>query len=203
MLFQHTADKFSTNCASLLAYPESLKQNIYERGRCRTNLGDGKSLIFSRKLAFAAAAFRKTLPAIKHRSDSKPPRSCLPRLSASDPTMLERNRLQPPLSSAPSQTAGGFDGRLLGASGFFPSAEDYDTTGILAGVDLCESRYWWMPELYTSPDTSPVFDTGAVDTCSVTTTEGGDSERRPGVLERFLRAGQATRRRGSRTTAAA
>ena len=187
MLFQPTADKFSTNCASLLAYPESLKQNIYERGRCRTNLGDGKSLIFSRKLAFAAAAFRKTLPAIKHRSDSKPPRSCL----------------QPPLSSAPSQTAGGFDGRLLGASGFFPSAEDYDTTGILAGVDLCESRYWWMPELYTSPDTSPVFDTGAVDTCSVTTTEGGDSERRPGVLERFLRAGQATRRRGSRTTAAA
>lgn len=29
----------------------------------------------------------------------------------------------------------------------FVSAEDFDRTGILAGLDPCESRYWWMPEL--------------------------------------------------------
>ena len=29
----------------------------------------------------------------------------------------------------------------------FVSAEDFDGTGILAGVDPCESRYWWVPEL--------------------------------------------------------
>jgi hypothetical protein len=28
------------------------------------------------------------------------------------------------------------------------SADDYDLTGILTGVDPCESRYWWMPELH-------------------------------------------------------
>jgi hypothetical protein len=27
------------------------------------------------------------------------------------------------------------------------SAEDFDGTGVLAGVDPCESRYWWIPEL--------------------------------------------------------
>jgi hypothetical protein len=35
------------------------------------------------------------------------------------------------------------DGRGRG----FTSAEDFDATGILAGVDPCESRYWWLPEL--------------------------------------------------------
>jgi hypothetical protein len=33
----------------------------------------------------------------------------------------------------------------------FVSAEDFDVTGMLTGVDPCESRYWWMPELY-GPD---------------------------------------------------
>lgn len=28
------------------------------------------------------------------------------------------------------------------------SAEDFDVTGLLAGMDPCESRYWWMPELH-------------------------------------------------------
>jgi len=32
----------------------------------------------------------------------------------------------------------------------FVSAEDFDATGILAGMDPCESRYWWMPELHVS-----------------------------------------------------
>jgi hypothetical protein len=39
------------------------------------------------------------------------------------------------------------------ASGRFVSAEDFDATGILAGVDPCESRYWWVPELY-GPETA-------------------------------------------------
>ncbi len=38
--------------------------------------------------------------------------------------------------------------RATPASLSFVSAEDFDGTGILAGVDPCESRYWWMPDLY-------------------------------------------------------
>lgn len=37
--------------------------------------------------------------------------------------------------------------------GRFVSAEDFDATGILTGVDPCESRYWWVPELY-GPETA-------------------------------------------------
>jgi len=32
----------------------------------------------------------------------------------------------------------------------FVSAEDFDATGILAGMDCCESRYWWLPELHVA-----------------------------------------------------
>jgi len=32
----------------------------------------------------------------------------------------------------------------------FVSAEDYDATGVLAGLDPCESRYWWLAEFYDS-----------------------------------------------------
>ncbi len=39
------------------------------------------------------------------------------------------------------------------APGRFVSAEDFDATGILTGVDPCESRYWWVPELY-GPETA-------------------------------------------------
>lgn len=31
----------------------------------------------------------------------------------------------------------------------FVSPEDFDVTGVLAGVDCSESRYWWVPELHT------------------------------------------------------
>ena len=34
------------------------------------------------------------------------------------------------------------------SAGPFVSAEDFDGTGILTGVDPCESRYWWLAELY-------------------------------------------------------
>ena len=109
--------------------------------------------------------------------------------------MLERNRLQPPRPSAPLQTAGGFDGLAAGCAGLFASPEDYDATGILAGVDPYESCYWWMPELYASPTTAAVTAEAAGDTSNPT--------RRSGLAERLLRAGQAARRTPSRNTAAA
>jgi hypothetical protein len=33
----------------------------------------------------------------------------------------------------------------------FVSPEDFDVTGVLAGMDCSESRYWWVPELHTDP----------------------------------------------------
>lgn len=64
--------------------------------------------------------------------------------------MLSINPLQPPrpflaldlASTKPALHQGMGHGCLV-------SAEDYDPTGILAGVDPCESRYWWMPELHS------------------------------------------------------
>lgn len=109
--------------------------------------------------------------------------------------MLERNRLQPPRPSAPSQTAGGFDGLAAGCAGLFASPEDYDATGILAGVDPYESCYWWMPELYASPIAAPVAAEAAGDI--------SNPARRSGLAERLVRAGQAARRTPSRNTAAA
>jgi len=109
--------------------------------------------------------------------------------------MLERNRLQPPRPSASVQTAAGFDGPASGCAGLFASPEDYDATGILAGVDPYESRYWWMPDLYTSSTHTSTAGTAEGDT--------GAQPRRVGLAERHMRAGQATRRTPSRSTAAA
>ena len=122
--------------------------------------------------------------------------------------MLERNRLQPPRPSSPSPTAGWFDGVAAGCSGLFASPEDFDATGILAGVDPCESRYWWMPELFTSQTLSSQANIGE----ATMATSSGESEnagrdvsgiRRSGLAERLMRSGQATRRTGSRSPAAA
>lgn len=33
----------------------------------------------------------------------------------------------------------------------FLSAEDFDVTGILAGVEPCASSYWWIAELQAEP----------------------------------------------------
>lgn len=39
----------------------------------------------------------------------------------------------------------------------FLSAEDFDATGILAGVEPCASNYWWIPELHPGiPDGSAI-----------------------------------------------
>jgi len=116
--------------------------------------------------------------------------------------MLERNRLQPPLSAAPPESTLGFDGPASGLSDLFASAEDYDATGILTGVDPCESRYWWMPELYATPmarGQAAVATTATLDQPAAKTV----GTMAAGLLGRLLRKGQATQRTGSRTTAAA
>jgi hypothetical protein len=76
----------------------------------------------------------------------------------------------------------------------FVSAEDFDATGILAGVDPCASNYWWMPELY-GPDWGPdlVPDLGSAQSqVRLAENSAGQPDR-----------DQATRRTASRTTAAA
>lgn len=119
--------------------------------------------------------------------------------------MLERNRLQPPRPSAPPQTAGWCDGFPGTCGGLFASAEDYDATGILAGVDPCESRYWWMPELFSSlASTGERSAASSPEPLTAGAEEAaGNGQRRSGLAERLLRAGQAARRAGSRSTAAA
>lgn len=188
-------------------------------------------------LAYAGPAFRKTLRWVcaRRHSPASPRPTSLPRLSASETIMLERNRLQPPRPSAPSQTNGwsdgpssysssysssshsppshspsshspSWDGPAGACSGLFASAEDYDATGILTGVDPSESCYWWMPELYTrAPAQSPAQVPAAIaaESAGVTDSMERRSGIRSGLTERLLRAGQATRRSGSRATAAA
>ncbi|MFM1903213.1 MAG: hypothetical protein RLZZ440_1113 [Planctomycetota bacterium] len=65
--------------------------------------------------------------------------------------MLRPNPLQPPrpfFPDAPVESPRQLP--AAGAADAFVSAQDFDRTGILTGVDPCESRYWWMPELYAS-----------------------------------------------------
>jgi len=66
--------------------------------------------------------------------------------------MLRKNPLQPPRPYFPRFTADQSTPRSAGPR--FVAAEDFDLTGILAGLDPGESRYWWMPELY-GPDEPP------------------------------------------------
>lgn len=113
--------------------------------------------------------------------------------------MLERNRLQPPRPSDPLPTAGWTDAPAA-AGGMFASAEDYDATGILAGVDPCESRYWWMPELFGTAGAAVPAPAVGADGAAETV---GGSQRRTELAERLRHPGQATRRAGSPSTAAA
>lgn len=59
--------------------------------------------------------------------------------------MLRPNPLQPPRPFPPPVG----EATSAGAGRGFVSAEDYDGTGILTGMDPCESRYWWLPELHS------------------------------------------------------
>lgn len=63
--------------------------------------------------------------------------------------MLRKNPLQPPRPFSPDRATGAeIPQPLPGDRDTFVSAEDFDRTGILTGVDPCESRYWWLPELF-------------------------------------------------------
>ncbi len=66
--------------------------------------------------------------------------------------MLRTNPLQPPRPFFPVQSTEKGAILPIGAAPLdaFVSAEDFDRTGILTGVDPCESRYWWLPELYAA-----------------------------------------------------
>ena len=107
--------------------------------------------------------------------------------------MLQKNPLCPPLPSQPQPAAATV--ALIAAAttrpneGRFVSADDFDATGVLAGMDPSESRYWWMPELY-GPDS---------ETASAARPAAG--RMLADALAQAPR--QATRRSTSRSTAAA
>lgn len=65
--------------------------------------------------------------------------------------MLQKNPLCPPVPSQPPRATQSVAAAAASAEGRFVSADDFDATGVLAGMDPSESRYWWMPELY-GPD---------------------------------------------------
>jgi hypothetical protein len=60
--------------------------------------------------------------------------------------MLLKNPLHPP--SPRHQSPRAVVAAEPGAAPFV-SPEDFDVTGVLAGMDCSESRYWWVPELHT------------------------------------------------------
>lgn len=85
--------------------------------------------------------------------------------------MLRKNPLNPPrpfrsatptaaASADPATSPTALTGLLPAGTGFL-SAEAFDATEILRGVDPAEPSYWWMPELYGpdlpggSPPSSP------------------------------------------------
>ena len=95
---------------------------------------------------------------------SKPPLSIV-RLAA----MLAPNPLSPPRPHQPLLSARGAIAvgsseessqvltpcgpEPLGNGGpLFLSAEDFDATGILTGIEPCSSNYWWIPELHRDSD---------------------------------------------------
>lgn len=63
--------------------------------------------------------------------------------------MLQKNPLCPPLPCPLPHAA--VSAAAAAAGERFVSADDFDATGVLSGMDPSESRYWWMPELY-GPD---------------------------------------------------
>jgi hypothetical protein len=72
--------------------------------------------------------------------------------------MLDTNRLQPPRRFSASQRPPAGQPAApdtRGCESRFISAEDFDTTGILTGVDLCASSYWWVPELHAAAEHGP------------------------------------------------
>lgn len=69
----------------------------------------------------------------------------------------------------------------------FLTAEDFDATGILAGVDTCASSYWWVAELQSA----------SADTVAPGVEAGGTPQAVPPARH------QAARRSASRSSTAA
>lgn len=69
--------------------------------------------------------------------------------------MLLKNPLQPPVPSRHSAGPPPADRRPSAGAAPFVSADDFDVTGVLRGMDPCESRYWWMPELHAAAAVDP------------------------------------------------
>jgi hypothetical protein len=67
--------------------------------------------------------------------------------------MLRKNPLQPPRPFTAAFSAVASVAQPGQPAGFV-AADDFDSTGIMAGVDPSESRYWWVPELY-GPEAAP------------------------------------------------
>lgn len=83
-------------------------------------------------------------------------------------SMLVTNRSHPPRSIAPARAEAS---RVSSGESPFVSAEDFDHTGILTGVDPYASSYWWFPELHASAATAGDLVAAAADhatqrTCS-------------------------------------
>ena len=55
--------------------------------------------------------------------------------------MLERSRLHPPRDFQPAVATSTASAAATPADRLFVSAEDFDGTGILAGIDPCASNY--------------------------------------------------------------
>lgn len=66
--------------------------------------------------------------------------------------MLRPNPALPPRPSpsAASPRTGDQESVVVETVGWY-SPEDFDATGILTGIDPCESRYWWLAELHADP----------------------------------------------------
>lgn len=104
--------------------------------------------------------------------------------------MLQKNPLCPPLPEPPNRGPTEPQFRPLPGTAFL-SAEDFDATGLFSGMDPCESRYWWMPELYGPELHGPE-----------NRLEQHPSAGRAAQVSRFA-TGQAANRGSSPTTAAA
>lgn len=113
----------------------------FHRRRTETVILDGK-LVFDRRPSDPTLRARPT----HHRVAKPSPQDF--GFQGDSSGMLRINPLQPPRPVPPSAGTPRPPRRVRPMG--FVSAEDYDATGVLAGLDPCESRYWWLAEFYDS-----------------------------------------------------
>lgn len=86
--------------------------------------------------------------------------------------MLRKNPLQPPRPFTAAPSAAPSMAQPAQPAGFL-AADDFDATGIMAGVDPAESRYWWVPELYGPDANADSAEGGAPAAASQATSRAG------------------------------